>query len=384
MGTIFISYRREDSSGYAGRLHDRLVSRFGSERMFRDIDNIEPGVDFVEVINRVLAQCGVMLVVLGPRWLTCADSAGRRRIDNASDYHRMEIEAGLNRSIRVIPVLVDGADMPAESDLPDSMKAFARRNAIEISDKRFGFDTGKLLEAIDHALKDFERAPVGPPPKATEVPHESPGPKGGVGRRKGIKVTWALAIVCVVAVGVRIAVSVLPPKPTTPQRPNESIQQSEQPRKFPETAPEPARTVRKVGPGDSHVGGLREWAWISANLTGHYHEQATSARVVIRQNGAQYRLFVDAPQAKFDCDLEFGPDGRPESASACKVVKYDYAGKVQTDVHWWTNDRIRFACEVSGQKEVCRGSYILHFGGTGDPEPWPSERRIMRIERPLN
>jgi hypothetical protein len=395
MATIFISYRREDSSGYAGRLHDRLVSRFGSERMFRDIDNIEPGVDFVEVINRVLAQCGVMLVVVGPRWLTCADSAGRRRIDNASDYHRMEIEAGLKRMIRVIPVLVDGADMPAESDLPDSMKAFARRNAIEITDKRFGFDTGKLPEAIDHALKDFERAPVGPPPKATEVPHESPGPKGGLGQRKGIKLIWALAIVCVVAVGAIIVLTVLPPKPTTTQPPNGSIQPAQhsdqslklavQPPKLPPTAPgTQPKTVPTVDPRDSLAAEQRERAWTSANLTGHYHDQATSARVVIRQNGAQYRLFVDAPQAKFDCDLEFGPDGRPESASACKVVKYDYAGKVQTDVHWWTNDRIRFACEVSGQKEVCRGSYILHFGGTGDPEPWPSERRIMRIERPLN
>jgi hypothetical protein len=161
---------------------------------------------------------------------------------------------------------------------------------------------------------------------------------------------------------------------------------AEQPTRVTETAPEQAKTVPIVDPRDSPAAGQLERAWISANLTGHYHEQATSAKVVIRQNGAQYRLFVDAPQAKFDCALEFGPDGRPASASACKVVKYDYAGKIQTDVHWWTNDRIRFDCRTSGQKEVCRGSYILHFaqGGLGDQDSWPPERRIMRIERSLN
>jgi hypothetical protein len=254
-----------------------------------------------------------------------------------------------------------------------------------------------LLEAIDRALQDFERASVRPPPKPTEAPHESPSPKVGVGQGKGIKLIVALAIVCVVAIGVRIALSVLPPKPTTTQPPNKSIQQGQhsdqslklavQPPKLPPTAPgTQAKTIPAVDPRDSLAAGQRKQTWISANLTGHYHEQATSARVVIRQNGAQYRLFVDAPQAKFDCDLEFGPDGRPAVASACKVGKYDGAGKVQTDVHWWTGDRIRFKCGVSGQKEICRGLYILHFarGGLGDQDSWPPERRIMRIERPLN
>jgi hypothetical protein len=100
MATIFISYRREDSGGYTGRIHDRFVQRWGEGRVFMDIDNIDPGEDFVEVINRVLAQCAVIVVVVGPRWLACTDSAGRRRIDNAWDYHRMEIEAGLRRAIR--------------------------------------------------------------------------------------------------------------------------------------------------------------------------------------------------------------------------------------------------------------------------------------------
>jgi hypothetical protein len=143
MSTIFISYRREDSGGYTGRLHDRLVQEWGKDRVFIDIDNIEPGEDFVEVIERVLTECGVMVVVVGPRWLTATDAKGRRRIDSASDYHRMEIEAALKRSVRIIPVLMGGAEMPEQEELPDALKAFARRNAIEISDKRFWVRYGK-------------------------------------------------------------------------------------------------------------------------------------------------------------------------------------------------------------------------------------------------
>jgi hypothetical protein len=130
----------------------------------------------------------------------------------------------------------------------------------------------------------------------------------------------------------------------------------------------------------------RKQAWLSGEHTGHYHEAAASARAIVRQDGSRYRLFLDAPQAKFDCDLEFGSDGRPKAASACKVAKYDYAGKLQTDIHWWTHDLIAFACGISGQREVCRGSYALHSAGGSDRDvdAVPPGHRTMRIERLLD
>ena len=169
MTSIFISYRREDSSGYAGRLHDRFVQRWGRERLFMDVDNIDPGEDFLEVIERTLAQCDVLVVVVGPRWLSAEDATGRRRVDNPADFHRMEVEVSLKCGVRVIPVLVGGAQMPSEADLPQALRSFARRNAIEVSDKRFEFDSGKLIDAIERALKGREQR-EGPGPAAAPVP----------------------------------------------------------------------------------------------------------------------------------------------------------------------------------------------------------------------
>ena len=220
MASIFLSYRRDDSSGYTGRLHDRFVQRWGRERVFMDLDNIDPGEDFLEVINRTLAQCAVVVVVVGPRWLTASDAGGRRRIDNPADAHRMEVEAGLARGIRVIPVLVGGADMPSEVDLPESMRAFARRNASEISDRRFDFDVGRLVDAIDRALTaptPVREAPAASPPPlspapASTPPTSSPPPRATepptvAGQTRGrplAKIAPAVAVVLLAVVAVAV------------------------------------------------------------------------------------------------------------------------------------------------------------------------------------
>src|SRR5262245_44585530 len=104
-GKIFINYRREDSIGTAGRLHDRLAHTFGRDNLFMDVDHIPAGVDFVEYLNSQVAQCGVFLAVIGPNWLNAKDNRGRRRFDNPDDYVTIEIAAALARKIRVIPVL---------------------------------------------------------------------------------------------------------------------------------------------------------------------------------------------------------------------------------------------------------------------------------------
>src|SRR5262249_6610666 len=146
---VFINYRREDTAPYAGRLYDRLTEHFGEGQVFIDIDQIEPGEDFVEAINRKIGACDVAIVAIGPHWLGAPDASGKRRIDDKEDFVRMEIVAALQRNIRVIPVLVGGAVMPREQDLPEALAPLSRRNAIELSEIRFRADVNRLIEAIE-------------------------------------------------------------------------------------------------------------------------------------------------------------------------------------------------------------------------------------------
>jgi hypothetical protein len=148
---IFISYRHADSAAYAGRLYDRLKDRFGDERIFRDLE-MDFGIDFVERIEDTVGSCVVMVVVIGPGWLDARDDAGNRRLDDVDDYVRVEVSAALGRSIRVIPVLVGDAKMPAKNDLPDALRPLARRNALQISDSRWDYDVGRLMQALDRVL----------------------------------------------------------------------------------------------------------------------------------------------------------------------------------------------------------------------------------------
>lgn len=153
MQGIFISYRRQDSQSAAGRLADDLKEVIVDMPVFRDVETIAPGVDFVEAINRALQSCGVLLAVIGPRWLTAVDSAGQRRLNNPDDYTRLEIATALKRSdVRVIPVLVEGALMPAPSELPADLQALARRNAVELSDNRWNYDVSRLATTVCEAL----------------------------------------------------------------------------------------------------------------------------------------------------------------------------------------------------------------------------------------
>ena len=152
MGTIFINYRREDSISTAGRLYDRLSQTFGRKNIFMDVDHIPAGVDFVAHLNSQVAACNIILVVIGPRWLEAKDENGGRRLDNPDDFVAIEIATALARNIRVIPVLVDGARMPKAGELPNSLKALARRQAVEVRQLHFGRDAEALLERINEAL----------------------------------------------------------------------------------------------------------------------------------------------------------------------------------------------------------------------------------------
>lgn len=144
MANIFISYRREDTGGHAGRLCDRLTARFGDAHVFMDLADIAPGQDFTASIDETIAACDCVLAVIGPRWL----EAMQKRAADAEDFVRHEISAALRRNVRVIPVLVGGARMPTAEQLPAVMSELRHRNAIELRDERFDMDVASLVDAI--------------------------------------------------------------------------------------------------------------------------------------------------------------------------------------------------------------------------------------------
>ncbi len=154
LGNIFISYRREDEPAFAGRLFDRLEGHFGSQTLFMDIDSIPPGKDFVEVIERRLNESLVFLAVIGNGWLSAKGEAGNRRLDDEDNFVRLEIEAALQRGIRIIPVLVNDTTMPRADELPEGIELLARRNAVRLTHERFRADTDGLIETLNIALAE--------------------------------------------------------------------------------------------------------------------------------------------------------------------------------------------------------------------------------------
>ena len=153
MAGIFISYRRDDGSGYTGRIYDHLVKEFGRELLFMDVDNLEPGLDFVEAIERAVGSCDALVAVIGQRWLTSTNERGQRRLDHPEDFVRLEIAAALARDVRVIPVLVGGAQMPRFTDLPENLQPLSHRQALNVSDERFLTDTTRLIKTLQQEIE---------------------------------------------------------------------------------------------------------------------------------------------------------------------------------------------------------------------------------------
>jgi hypothetical protein len=150
---VFISYRRDDSAGYAGRIADSFTEQFGEDRVFRDIDSIEPGLDFAEAIESAVGSSDVLIAVIGRNWLTATDPAGRKRLEDANDYVRLEIVAALQRNIRVIPLLVQGGSMPSADELPDDLASLARRNAFELHDTSWRDDVRRLTGVLGRVIE---------------------------------------------------------------------------------------------------------------------------------------------------------------------------------------------------------------------------------------
>jgi hypothetical protein len=165
---VFISYRRDDSEGEAGRLYSDLARKFGDASVFMDVAGIEPGLDFRKVIDQSVASCAVLLAVIGPHWLDAKDESGRRRLDNPNDLVRLETAAALRRDIPVIPVLVRNATVPTPEELPADLKDLAYRNGSQLTHARWDSDVFVLIRVVERHLSE---APAVPTNVTTEPEH---------------------------------------------------------------------------------------------------------------------------------------------------------------------------------------------------------------------
>lgn len=149
MSGIFISYRREDSAPYAGRLYDRLCARFGADQVFMDVDDIPPGADFAVHIDAKVGSCEAMIVVIGKDWLAARSAEGQPRLSDPEDFVGLEVSLALQRDSMVIPALVGGATMPKAAELRSDLKTLAKRNAVILNDHEFQSDVDGLIKALE-------------------------------------------------------------------------------------------------------------------------------------------------------------------------------------------------------------------------------------------
>jgi hypothetical protein len=156
MAKIFISYRREDSSEFAGRLYEYLRNHFHEEQVYMDVLNTPKGSDFRKVIEDNLISCAVLVAVIGKKWLTVEDRDGQRRLDGEDDYVRLEIATVLERGIRVIPLLLDGAELPSPDELPGNLRGLVYRQAQEVKEEDFNDSVGQLCEELEANIGSAE------------------------------------------------------------------------------------------------------------------------------------------------------------------------------------------------------------------------------------
>ncbi len=201
MSGIFISYRRSDSPDATGRIYDRLVGAFGKAQVFKDVDSIPLGRDFRGHLNDIVGNCGVMLAIVGPYWTQARNPAGQRRLEDADDFVRIELETALARDIPVVPVLVAHAQLPVGSELPGSLASLVFRQSIEVRpDPDFHNDATRLVTAL-RAILDPTAAAAEQAAAAIARPAAATGVQSS--RRPG----W---IVAAVLLGIAAAVLAVP------------------------------------------------------------------------------------------------------------------------------------------------------------------------------
>jgi hypothetical protein len=205
MRGIFISYRREDAEGQAGRLFDDLSAHFGRDAVFMDVAGIKKGLDFRRIIDEHVTSCGVLLVIIGKRWLSLTDNKGKRRLDDTNDFVRLETAAALSRDIPVVPVLVQDAVMPTEQELPDVLKELAFRNGTELTHARWDSDVKLLIEDLRPYLETPATAAVATQPTRDQSSAATLASKPpGHDRRPTSRSLWAVGGVVMVVSGISI------------------------------------------------------------------------------------------------------------------------------------------------------------------------------------
>lgn len=175
-GNIFISYRRSDSIKDARALYERLARDFGEQRIFVDLEGIDPGDDFVASLDGQLAKCEVLLVLMGRNWARATGPSGARRLDDPNDFVRVEVRSALQREIKVFPVLIDGAEQPNPEELPDDLRALVRRQALSLDYAKFDGDVDRLSRAIRKVMVAAEPAPAPVEPVPAPAPMPAPPP----------------------------------------------------------------------------------------------------------------------------------------------------------------------------------------------------------------
>ena len=148
MSGIFISYRREDSAPYAGRIYDRLCAEFGADQVFMDVDDIAPGADFVAQIGAKVGGCDALIAVIGKNWLSARNAKGQLRFADPNDFVGLELSLALDRGVLIVPVLVGGAKVPNAEDLRGDLKPLAQRNALALNDNEFQRDVNDLVNVL--------------------------------------------------------------------------------------------------------------------------------------------------------------------------------------------------------------------------------------------
>ncbi len=323
MSGVFISYRRDDSSGYAGRLFDILSVHLGRENTYMDLDTIRGGDNFATVIEEKISQCDVLLAVIGERWLTSTGENGRRRLDMANDFVRLEIAKALERGVRVIPVLVGGATMPHQDDLPDDLRPLSVHQAMDLRDAHFHADVDQLVDLLDKI-----------------VPSIASRQRKVKSKRLALAVSSVLAVVVILG-GILVVWQV---KPAAHPNPDSAAQKRTAPANAPVPSAQPVNPIeadksRSLNTGSADVSG--KWkATVKYDWPGAIYEETFSFEVVGTElSGTASLLQVD--HGIFDGKIE-GDQVRFTTKSLTALDDKTYQ-----DVHYYKGtiegDTIRFS-----------------------------------------
>jgi hypothetical protein len=276
---IFISYRVQDTAGETGRLVDALKQYFTDEQIFLDIENLEPGADFTEAIEHSLDSCDVFLAVIGPQWL--GERGNDRRILDPNDWVRLEVATALQRNIRVVPVLVDGGALPPAEQLPTDLQPLLRRQAIEISNKRWRYDTEQLIQFL---IQKAGIEPLRAAQKAVAPPAEPRKRKTWVYVSAG----FALAFVVLIVIGLLV------PEESTVNGTSTTIEQHSNAQPGASSLNESG--VAELSGSENHpTSGYEEPEQAAATVTGRWKEvdEGITSTFVLKQNGSNINVQVE-------------------------------------------------------------------------------------------